>query len=54
MWVDWYNTVYSYNWTKMYLRRRSEEMSPSYAFEMASQTDWGDAYQIDSPDSVAR
>lgn len=54
MWVDWHVTIPPYDWTRMYLRRRGEEMAPSYAFEIASRTDWGDAYPITPPDSIVR
>lgn len=54
MWVDWHNTIHPYDWTRSYLRRRGVEMAPSYAFEIASQTEWGDAYAITPPASVTR
>lgn len=54
MWVDWHNTIPPYDWTQIYLRRRGQEIGPSYAFEIASQTEWGDAYPITPPDSIIR
>ncbi len=54
MWVDWHNTIPPYDWTNMYLRRRGQEVTPSYAFEIASQTEWGDAYPVTPPDSIIR
>ncbi|MBN2381038.1 hypothetical protein JXM67_14670 [candidate division WOR-3 bacterium] len=54
MWVDWHNTIYPHDWTRMYLRRRGEDMTPCDAFEISSQTEWGDAYEITPPDSVTR
>ncbi|MBD3285243.1 hypothetical protein GF359_02450 [candidate division WOR-3 bacterium] len=54
MWVDWHNTIYPHDWTRMYLRRRGEDMIPCDAFEISSQTEWGDAYEIEHPDSIYR
>lgn len=54
MWVAWHVTIHPHDWTKIYLRRRGTEIAPSYAFEIASQTEWGEAYPITPPDSVTR
>jgi len=54
MWVGWHVTIYPHDWARVYLRERGEEMTPSEAFEISSQTEWGDVYEITPPDSIYR
>ncbi len=55
MGVSWHVTIPPHNWSRIYLRHRFTEASPSYAFEISS---WGeeeyDIYAIDPPESVWR
>jgi len=54
MGVTWHVTIPPHNWARIYLRDRTGEVYPSYAFEVESWSEPGDPYAIDVPDSVWR
>ncbi len=55
MGVQWHVTIPPHNWTRIYLRDRTTEVSPSYAFEVSSWSTPGeDPHAIEPPESVWR
>jgi hypothetical protein len=55
MGVQWHVTIPPHNWTRIYLRDRTTEVSPSYAFEISSWSTPGEApHAIELPESVWR
>lgn len=54
MGVSWHVTIPPHDWTQIYLRRRFEEMTPSYGFKIDSVTAGGDPYAETPPEEVRR
>ena len=56
MGLQWHVTIPPYDWTRIYLRDRTTEVSPSYAFEIPSYSEEGpyEAHVIDPPEMVWR
>ena len=55
MGVQWHVTIPPHNWTRIYLRDRTTEVSPSYAFEISSwSTPREEPHAIEPPESVWR
>ena len=57
MGVSWHVTIPPHNWARIYLRHRTTEAAPSYAFEISSwsaQEEPYAPYAIDPPESVWR
>jgi len=54
MGVSWHVTIPPHDWTRIYLRHRTTEAHPSYAFELSSWSEQGEPHAIDPPESVWR
>ncbi len=54
MGVRWNATTEADNWVRIYLRQRTAEVSPSYAFEISSVSAQEEPYAIEPPESVWR
>jgi hypothetical protein len=55
MGVQWHVTIPPHNWTRIYLRDRTTETSPFYAFEISSWSTPGEEpHAIEPPESVWR
>ncbi len=54
MHVYWHVMIEPYNWARIDLRRRFEEISPSHAFEISSLTSSDDPFPIEPPEEVWR
>ncbi len=55
MGVQWHVTIPPHNWTRIYLRQRTIETQPSYAFEISSWSTPGEeSHAIEPPESVWR
>jgi hypothetical protein len=52
LYVTWHVTIPPYDWTRIYLRQRYNEVRPSHAFEIASVTNRDTPHSIDVPDWV--
>jgi len=52
MYVTWHVTIPPYDWTKIYLRQRFTETSPSYAFEISSVQGQEEPQSIEVPEWV--
>ena len=52
MYVPWHVTIPPYDWTKIYLRQRFTETSPSYAFEISSVQGQEEPQSIEVPEWV--
>ncbi|KUO41953.1 MAG: hypothetical protein AVW05_00605 [Hadesarchaea archaeon DG-33] len=53
MGVSWHVTIPPHDWTRIYLRHRATEVSPSYAFEISSLDAQEDPHAIDPKDAFA-
>jgi len=55
MGVSWHVTISPHDWTRIYLRHRTTEARPSYAFEISSwSAEQEEPHAIDPPESVWR
>ena len=52
MYVTWHVTIPPYDWTRIYLRQRFTETSPSYAFEISSVQEQEEPQSIEVPEWV--
>ncbi|GAI01433.1 unnamed protein product, partial [marine sediment metagenome] len=53
MGVSWHVTIPPHDWTRIYLRHRATEVSPSYAFEISSLDAQEEPHAIDPKDAFA-
>ncbi len=52
MYLTWHVTIPPDDWTRIYLRHRFNELTPSHAFEISSVTAQGEPHAIEVPDWV--
>jgi hypothetical protein len=52
--IEWHVTIPPYDWTRIDLRHRFDELEPSYAFEISSVNATSEPIPIDPPETVWR